>query len=510
MKCPTLRRLFLYLLLLPVLALPVGATWSIVAINVRTGEVAVASATCLERLNLKTAVPVIVVGKGAAAAQSFIDLDGSNRLLIWDNFMAGQTTPAQILALLRINDPTHRTRQYGICAFTGPPVTFTGKSAGAAKKGVVGMIGDYVYAIQGNVLTGKQVVRAAETAFRDTDGDMGQRLMAGMEAARALGGDGRCSCSTFQPTSCGVPPPNFRKSAHVAFVVVARIGDIDGLCNSRQGCVTGTYYLNQNVAGKNGRQSSPDPVIQLQAKYDKWRANKSGRPDAILSTVSSVQSLPADGRTTRTVVVRLVDVDGVPLITGGATVDVTTANGVPALLTTGPVTDHGDGSYSFDLAAGTQVGTDTFVITADDGKKLVTLYPFLSVRSDPVTGLHAGYDQVSVSASPTVPFVVNVPGGVGGRFVLVGSVTGTQPGTHVGDVFLPLNRPLIAAYGGRLDLVLAGLEGRLDDTGRGEGTLALPAAVLGPLVGLRMDWSAVVIGPHRSAPTNPVGFDLVP
>ena len=509
MQYPILRRLFLYLLLLPVLALPVGATWSIVAINMRTGEVAVASATCLERLDLRTAVPVIVVGQGAAAAQSFIDVDGSNRLLIWNNFMAGQTTPAQILTQLSINDPTHRTRQYGICAFTGPPVTFTGRGAGAAKRGVVGTIGDYAYAIQGNVLAGAQVVFAAETAFRDTNGDMGQRLMAGMEAARALGGDGRCSCSPFQPASCGVPPPNFTKSAHVAFVIVARIGDTDGACNARRGCAAGMYYLNQNVAGRNGRRNSPDPVIQLQAKYDTWRANKSGRPDAILSTVSSVQSLPADGRTTRTVVVRLVDVDGVSLTTGGATVDVTTANGLPALMTTSPVTDHGDGSYSFDLTAGTQVGTDTFVITADDGRK-VTLYPFLSVRSDPVTGLHAGYDQVSVSAAPTVPFVVNVPGGAGGRFVLVGSVTGTQPGTHVGDVFLPLNGPLIAAYGGRLDLVLAGLEGRLDDTGRGEGTLALPAAVLGPLVGLRMDWSAVVIGPHRSAPTNPVGFDLVP
>ena len=145
MQYPILRRLFLYLLLLPVLALPVGATWSIVAINMRTGEVAVASATCLERLDLRSAVPVIVVGQGAAAAQSFIDVDGSNRLLIWNNFMAGQTTPAQILTQLSINDPTHRTRQYGICAFTGPPVTFTGRGAGAAKKGVVGTIGDYVY-----------------------------------------------------------------------------------------------------------------------------------------------------------------------------------------------------------------------------------------------------------------------------------------------------------------------------------------------------------------------------
>ena len=54
-------------------------------------------------------------------------------------------------------------------------------------------------------------------------------------AARALGGDGRCSCSVSQPTSCGVPPPGFQKSAHVAVFVVARLGDTNGLCNRIRG-----------------------------------------------------------------------------------------------------------------------------------------------------------------------------------------------------------------------------------------------------------------------------------
>ena len=42
-----------------------------------------------------------------------------------------------------------------------------------------------------------------------------ERFMAGLQAGRALGGDGRCSCSFNDPTSCGVPPPDFEKSAHL-------------------------------------------------------------------------------------------------------------------------------------------------------------------------------------------------------------------------------------------------------------------------------------------------------
>ena len=50
-------------------------TWSIVCVNMETGEVCVASATCLGgNFPLKRWLPVIVVGKGAAAAQSAIEL----------------------------------------------------------------------------------------------------------------------------------------------------------------------------------------------------------------------------------------------------------------------------------------------------------------------------------------------------------------------------------------------------------------------------------------------------
>jgi len=54
-----LLRVFSVLAVLLGLALPVEATWSIVAVNARTGEVGAASVTCLANFDLRRAAPVI-------------------------------------------------------------------------------------------------------------------------------------------------------------------------------------------------------------------------------------------------------------------------------------------------------------------------------------------------------------------------------------------------------------------------------------------------------------------
>ena len=58
------------------------ATWSIVVVNTRTGEVCVASATCLSNLNLKLHLPVIVVGVGGGASQALLDFGATSRKVI--------------------------------------------------------------------------------------------------------------------------------------------------------------------------------------------------------------------------------------------------------------------------------------------------------------------------------------------------------------------------------------------------------------------------------------------
>ena len=95
------------------------------------------------------------------------------------------------------------------------------------------------YEIQGNILAGECVVPAIEQAVLETDGDIAEKLMAGMRAARGQGGDGRCSCSQSNATGCGCPPPGFSKSGHIGGIIVARIGDSDDpLCNAA-GCADG-------------------------------------------------------------------------------------------------------------------------------------------------------------------------------------------------------------------------------------------------------------------------------
>jgi uncharacterized Ntn-hydrolase superfamily protein len=214
-----------------------SATWSILLVDLSTGEIALGSATCLTGFDLQANTPVLIPGVGAATAQSFVDSNGFNRSLIRDRLLQG-TEPEAILAELAVFDTGHQTRQYGIIDTSGNASTFTGTGAGQWAGGLTGVLpgagatgGDVYYAIQGNVLTGGVVVDGALEAIGLEPGDLPAKLLAGMKAARDLGGDGRCSCSPNAPTACGPTPPVFTKSSDIAYMLVARAGD-------REGCST--------------------------------------------------------------------------------------------------------------------------------------------------------------------------------------------------------------------------------------------------------------------------------
>jgi hypothetical protein len=204
------------------------ATWSILLVDTRTGEIALGSATCLTSFDLRANTPVIITGVGAATAQSFVDSSGRNRVRIRDGLALG-LTPAEILTDLSTFDPGHQTRQYGIVDTTGLAATFSGTGAGAWAGGTTGEVDGIIYAVQGNLLTGPAVVDDAVAAIIATPGDLAEKLMAGMEAARAKGGDARCSCTPL-PIPCGTPPVGFLKSADIGYMMIARTGDVDA-CN---------------------------------------------------------------------------------------------------------------------------------------------------------------------------------------------------------------------------------------------------------------------------------------
>ncbi len=213
-----------------------SATWSIVICDTRTGEVAVASATCLTGFDLQANTPVMIIGVGGATAQSSVDQGATNRTFIRDHMYAGDA-PVDILAGLSVFDSAHQSRQYGMADTLGRTVTFSGTGAGQWKGGKTGQAGDLVYAVQGNVLWGPLVVDKAVEAIINTPGDVPAKMMAAMEAARSQGGDGRCSCSPANPSGCTSLPDTF-KSAHVAYMLIGRAGDRDG---SNGNYKSGTY-----------------------------------------------------------------------------------------------------------------------------------------------------------------------------------------------------------------------------------------------------------------------------
>ncbi len=502
-------RVLRYAVALLTLAGPAAPTWSIVCVNMETGEVCVASATCITDTDLERFLPVIRVGRGAGAAQSAIDSNAENRMIIWTR-LNSNATPRQIIQTLGFLDDNHESRQYGLVNMSHEPMTFTGHFAGHARHGVSGQVDSIKYAIQGNVLTGDAVVMMAEIAFRETAGDLSQRVMAAMEAARVMGGDGRCSCNPSAPQSCGCPPPAFHKTCHVAFIQLARVGDPEGVCNVDVGCANGDYYLDRQITTSFG---GPDPVRLLFGQYEDWRALWHGRPDHLLSTVHpEASSLVADGTTYTVVRVALRDIEGEPLMDGGAQVRLQWGGvGEPTAIS-GPVSDHGDGTYSFRLTATETAGEGAWRISVDDGLGAVRLYPDLALRTDPVSDLHAGADVVSAAAGADVAFVLNLGSGDADRpYLLLGSASGTAPGQVFHQTALALNRDgfflWTLTHAGSSDLPRS--VGRLDAGGRSEAHFVASPADLAPFVGQRLDWAAVVGGGVPLA-TSSVGFEVVP
>ncbi|MCP3915145.1 MAG: DUF1028 domain-containing protein [bacterium] len=501
-----LRRLLSTLLVLLLLSSDALATWSIVVINKRTREVGIASATCVAGSRLRSFTPVIRVGLGGGAAQAFVG-PGANRRRIWDGTIARET-PQQILDALAMQDAGHQSRQYGIVNFFGPPVTFTGSNAGAGRCGVVGEIGDLVYAIQGNVITGDPVCLDAELALLNTPGDLGQKMMAAMEAARRRGGDGRCSCSQGNPDGCGSPPDDFVKTAHIGYVLLARPGDPDDLdCPQNFGCALppgpDDYYLALEFTGG---AADPDPVFVLQDDYDLWRAAKTGVTDHVLTEVETdLQQLVADGTSSAKVTLRLHDIDGAPVNGNSLSIVVTQASGDP-IATAGTPVHVGGNEWELDLTATQVSGRASYDIVVNDGSEAVQLYPPVFLDSAPLTSLHATRWNVSATEGGQVGLILNTTAQA--PYHIYGSYSGTSPGTPIGGLMLPLNRDRLFEL---TELnpghpTLDGFVGTTDANGHAEAAITFRPAALVPIVGGRVHLAAIA----GMQVTDLTGFDVVP
>lgn len=263
-----------------------SATWSVIAIDTKTGQVIIASATCVRQSAFAQRQPnpardlmdvqaVIVPGIGVAACQAGADNTRQNQMLVYAELKKG-TPPQQILELLK-GDPNIERRQFGILAMpNGTTITAQNNSAGFNGTGnsqsalfFGGQVGDVFYQVQGNTLLGFDVVHKAALAFTRATGTMADRVMAAMEAADENGGDKRCNCGNNPLTF--VPCDN--KTAHVAYIVVANKDDAAGITHN-----DGKYFAFISVTDDDIKKGeSANPVKTLRMRYAAWKKAGSQR-----------------------------------------------------------------------------------------------------------------------------------------------------------------------------------------------------------------------------------------
>ena len=163
-------------------ALRAEATFSIVARDPKTGEIGVAVAS--KFFSVGSVVPWLDAKAGAVATQSFANVTYGPRGL---ELMARGATAEETLQVLLRGDEGAKSRQVGIVAADGSSATYSGSECIAWAGGRKGAN----YAIQGNILTGEEVVAAMEKAFLETQGTLARRLFVALAAGDAAGGDSR-------------------------------------------------------------------------------------------------------------------------------------------------------------------------------------------------------------------------------------------------------------------------------------------------------------------------------
>lgn len=288
MKIPLITLLFLL-----AAHSPAFATWSVIAVDASTGQVIIASATCVRQQGFPQRKPngardlmdvqaVIVPGVGVAACQAGVDNTRDNQMLVYAEIKKG-TPPAEILEMLKRQEAARKPeaqmerRQFGIVAIPdGKQITRQNNRAGFNGTGnsqsslyFGGQVGpDIYYQVQGNTLLGDAVMHQAALAFTRANGTLADRVMAATEAADLNGGDHRCNCgaSVLDFAPCD------NKTAHVAYITIAEKDDKPGTSHN-----DGQYYAYLSVTDDNTKPGeSGNPVKTLRQRYDAWV--RSGSP----------------------------------------------------------------------------------------------------------------------------------------------------------------------------------------------------------------------------------------
>jgi uncharacterized Ntn-hydrolase superfamily protein len=246
-------------------------TWSVVAVDPKTGDVGVAVASCVTSYG--DAVAALVPGKGAAATQAGFDIKNRNK--VFEALKQGLTAEEVIAQVTDAKwDSQTDRRQYGVltmhngfvraAGFTTP--TRQGMMPG--EDGVArfaGVMADPSRGVssQGNTLASAEVVQRPLDAYRWEDpagfNRIADRLMRAIEAGSVAGGDVRCNQGSV------------RQTTSMAAILVARGGDPPYAAENIGMTDAGTEkapWLNLSVRGERGGEN---PLLELRRQYDRWR-----------------------------------------------------------------------------------------------------------------------------------------------------------------------------------------------------------------------------------------------
>lgn len=219
------------------------ATWSIVAVDPRTGEVGSAGASCTPFV---AGIVGVAPGYGVIVAQARSNMRARRQGV---QMLRGGATPQAVIAA--ITKPTfdwnHQHQQYGVAALgsAGASRGFTG----AKTRGWHGHTTAMGVSVQGNTLTGPEVVHRTLAAFEGSSSrPFAERLLLALEAGGAAGGDHRCG----------------KQRALSAYLIVAKRGD-----------TARDPSLKLIVPGQ--RRGGADPVRLLRARFDRLRKSVSAQ-----------------------------------------------------------------------------------------------------------------------------------------------------------------------------------------------------------------------------------------
>jgi uncharacterized Ntn-hydrolase superfamily protein len=164
------------------MALGRPSTFSICAFDPATGELGVAVQS--RYFAVGSVVSWARAGVGAVATQAAGVAGYGPRIL---DALEGGADPEEAIRQVLGGDEARETRQLGVVAANGQSAAWTGIDCNAWAGHETGE----GFAAQGNILAGEPVVADMARAFREGDGTLAERLVAGLEAAQAAGGDVR-------------------------------------------------------------------------------------------------------------------------------------------------------------------------------------------------------------------------------------------------------------------------------------------------------------------------------